>query len=332
MLYPNDSSPAGKQLRLEQQYFFVSCALQDCIRLLLQRAHDPRVRRQVRDPAQRHAPGARGPRADAPAHRRARPRLGRGVGSGAALDRVHEPHAAARGARDLAAAAVRSACCRATSRSSTRSTGASSTRSARGSRATTRALRRMSLIGEDGDKHGAHGAPRDGREPPRQRRRGAALAAAARDRAARLRRAVARAVHQRDQRRHAAPVRRAREPAARRADHRGDRRRLAARPRSAARARAARRRRRVPGRLARGQAREQGRARDWLRARARPRRRSGVDVRRAVQAHPRVQAPAPEPAARDRAVGPHPPRRRRRRAAHDRVRRQGRARRTARRS
>jgi starch phosphorylase len=37
VLYPNDSSPAGKQLRLEQQYFFVSCALQDCIRLLLQR-------------------------------------------------------------------------------------------------------------------------------------------------------------------------------------------------------------------------------------------------------------------------------------------------------
>ena len=35
VLYPNDSSPAGKQLRLEQQYFFVSCALQDCIRLLL---------------------------------------------------------------------------------------------------------------------------------------------------------------------------------------------------------------------------------------------------------------------------------------------------------
>jgi glycogen phosphorylase len=34
VLYPNDSSPAGKQLRLEQQAFFVSCALQDCIRLL----------------------------------------------------------------------------------------------------------------------------------------------------------------------------------------------------------------------------------------------------------------------------------------------------------
>ena len=38
VLYPNDDSLAGKELRLSQQYFFVSCALQDCIRLLLQRA------------------------------------------------------------------------------------------------------------------------------------------------------------------------------------------------------------------------------------------------------------------------------------------------------
>jgi starch phosphorylase len=37
ILYPPDETPAGKQLRLEQQYFFVSCTLQDCIRLLLQR-------------------------------------------------------------------------------------------------------------------------------------------------------------------------------------------------------------------------------------------------------------------------------------------------------
>jgi starch phosphorylase len=37
VLYPNDSSEAGKRLRLEQEYFFVSCALQDAIRLLLQR-------------------------------------------------------------------------------------------------------------------------------------------------------------------------------------------------------------------------------------------------------------------------------------------------------
>jgi starch phosphorylase len=37
VLYPNDEPEAGKQLRLAQQYFFVSCALQDMIRLLLTR-------------------------------------------------------------------------------------------------------------------------------------------------------------------------------------------------------------------------------------------------------------------------------------------------------
>lgn len=38
VLYPNDESFQGKQLRLQQQYFFVSCALQDMIRMYFQRA------------------------------------------------------------------------------------------------------------------------------------------------------------------------------------------------------------------------------------------------------------------------------------------------------
>ena len=37
VLYPNDEPPQGKQLRLEQQYFFVSCSLQDMIRIHLHR-------------------------------------------------------------------------------------------------------------------------------------------------------------------------------------------------------------------------------------------------------------------------------------------------------
>ena len=34
ILYPNDETEQGRQLRLEQQYFFVSCALQDMLRIM----------------------------------------------------------------------------------------------------------------------------------------------------------------------------------------------------------------------------------------------------------------------------------------------------------
>ncbi len=39
VLYPNDEQVSGKQLRLEQQYFFVSCSLQDMIRLHFRRGN-----------------------------------------------------------------------------------------------------------------------------------------------------------------------------------------------------------------------------------------------------------------------------------------------------
>lgn len=40
VLYPNDEPEVGQQLRLEQQYFFVSCSLQDMLRIFFQRETD----------------------------------------------------------------------------------------------------------------------------------------------------------------------------------------------------------------------------------------------------------------------------------------------------
>ena len=58
VLYPNDEPEAGKRLRLLQQYFFVTCSLQDILNIHGRpgRASVRELAGQVGDPAQRHPP------------------------------------------------------------------------------------------------------------------------------------------------------------------------------------------------------------------------------------------------------------------------------------
>ena len=98
------SREIGKQLRLAQQYFFVSCSLQDMIRLHLMRGKPlDEFHAVLGRAAQRHASLDCRRRADAPAGGRAPHGLGSGLGDHAADLRLHEPHAAVRSAREVAA-------------------------------------------------------------------------------------------------------------------------------------------------------------------------------------------------------------------------------------
>ena len=82
VLYPNDSTPAGRELRLRQEYFFVAASMQDIVaRHLDEHGSARQPGRQGRDPPERHPPGDRRGRADAPAGRRARHGLGRRLGA-----------------------------------------------------------------------------------------------------------------------------------------------------------------------------------------------------------------------------------------------------------
>jgi starch phosphorylase len=136
VLYPEDSTPQGKELRLQQQYFFVACSIKDFIQTdHAQGLRPARPARADHLPAQRHPPGHR------------IPELMRILVDEHGLDwdeawaspavlRLHLPHPAARGAGGLAGRPCWSGCCRGTWRSSTGSTTTSSPRCARPTRAT----------------------------------------------------------------------------------------------------------------------------------------------------------------------------------------------------
>ena len=63
VLYPSDATPAGQELRLRQEYFFVSASLQDLVRRHIQAfGHIANLAGQDRDPVERHPSGDRASR------------------------------------------------------------------------------------------------------------------------------------------------------------------------------------------------------------------------------------------------------------------------------
>ena len=202
--------------------------------------------------------------------------MGGGLGHHPAHAGLHEPHAAARGARDLGAAArpePAAAAARDHLRDQSPLPGRSPEPLSRRRRAP-----RPAIADRRGRRQArAHGEPGDRRQSRGQRRGGTALGAAQADRAAGLCRAVAGTLPQRHQRRHPAPLRAAEQSGARAVAGRDRGRRVGHRPVAAPGPRSARRRRGVPGPMAPDQAAEQAGARG---PHSQPHRRGGRSERR----------------------------------------------------
>ena len=108
ILYPSDDTPAGQELRLRQEYFFVSASLQDIVhRHLCADGGHPFPAGTRCGSTQRHTSEHRRPRADANPHRSARTPVGRGLADLRRNLVLHQPHALAGSARELAVASPR---------------------------------------------------------------------------------------------------------------------------------------------------------------------------------------------------------------------------------
>ena len=108
VLYPNDEVLQGKTLRLQQQFFFVSCSLQDMIRVhRMLEAAAREVSREVGRPAQRHASRDRCGGVDAAAGGRTSDGVGHRLERDAQYLGLYQPHAVARGAGEMACRPVR---------------------------------------------------------------------------------------------------------------------------------------------------------------------------------------------------------------------------------
>ena len=110
VLYPDDSTSMGQGLRFLQEYFLVACSLADLVRRFRRsNARLERASREGRDPAQRHPSCDGRSRADAHPARRGAAWMGSGLGHHTTHPGVHQPHAAAGGAGEVAARVVRGA-------------------------------------------------------------------------------------------------------------------------------------------------------------------------------------------------------------------------------
>ena len=123
VLYPEDSTPQGKELRLQQQYFFVACSMRDFIDNVLPPRLRPAPAARTGDlPAQRHPPGDRHPGADADPGRRARAGLGRAPGTSPGSASPTPATPCCRRRSRCGRSSCSAGCCRGTWRSSTGST------------------------------------------------------------------------------------------------------------------------------------------------------------------------------------------------------------------
>ncbi len=107
VLYPNDEGEGGKRLRLIQQYFFVSCSLQDMLRIFLDSGRplsefSEKFAAQLNDTH----PTIAVSRADASAGRRAADGLGCRLGGCPANLQLHQPYAFAGSPGKVAVAPV----------------------------------------------------------------------------------------------------------------------------------------------------------------------------------------------------------------------------------
>ena len=103
VLYPSEEAMEGRELRLKQQYFFVSATFQDIMRRFTQTQGGVQpVPGHGGGPAQRHPSHHRHRGADADPAGRGASVLGRGLGDLREDLRLHQPHHPARGPGDLA--------------------------------------------------------------------------------------------------------------------------------------------------------------------------------------------------------------------------------------